>query len=108
MSRTQAHASVFFAIADPTRRAILDALLKSDQTVGELLKAFSKVSQSAFSQHLAVLRKAGLVIAQRSGTFQRYRLNPEPLAEVVDWASHYSKFWDNKLDALDSYLEKTQ
>jgi len=110
MPRSLAYANVFFAIADPTRRAILDALLSSDQTAGELyqrtVQAVSKLGQSAFSQHLGVLRQAGLIVSRPSGTFRLYRLNPEPLAEVVDWASHYSKFWDEKLDSLDSYMEK--
>jgi DNA-binding transcriptional ArsR family regulator len=108
VARALAHSSVFFAIADPTRRAILDTLREGDRTVGELFataaRAVGRMTQSAFSQHLAVLRAAGIVRSEKAGTFRRYRLNPQPLAEVVDWAAHYSRFWDQRLDRLDRYI----
>jgi DNA-binding transcriptional ArsR family regulator len=108
MPRALAHSNVFFAIADPTRRAILDILRDGDRTVGELFaaiaRAVSRMSQPAFSQHLAVLRAAGLVVSEKAGNFRIYRLDPRPLAEVVDWAAHYSRFWDDKLDRLDEYI----
>lgn len=63
------------------------------------------MSQPAFSQHLTVLRRAGLVWARRQGSFQVYRLDPRPLAPVADWVSYYDKFWDEKLDGLDKYIK---
>jgi DNA-binding transcriptional ArsR family regulator len=110
MSRARADADVFLAIADPTRRAILDTLRDGEQTAGALFQsaaaAMDRMTQPAFSQHLAVLRRAGLVAADRRGNFRVYRLDPRPLAAVVDWASHYERFWNEKLDNLGRYLEK--
>ena len=110
MARALAHSSVFFAIADPTRRAILDILREGDRTVGELFvtaaRAVTRMTQSAFSQHLAVLRSAGLVRSEKAGNFRIYRLNPRPLVEVVDWAAHYNRFWDDRLDRLDVYIAR--
>src|SRR6185503_2338543 len=110
MARALAHSNVFFAIADPTRRAILDILREGDRTVGELFaavaRAVTRMTQSAFSQHLAVLRRTGLIESEKVGNFRRYRLDPRPLEEVVDWAAHYSHFWDDRLDRLDAYLAR--
>jgi len=110
MSRAAAHANVFLAIADPTRRAILDQLRAREQTAGALfdrtVRPKAKISQPAFSQHLAVLRRAKLVTFRREGNQNLYQLNPAPLAEVLDWAAHYDQFWENRLDRLDAYLAR--
>ncbi len=105
MSRSLSHASVFHAIADPTRRAVLDALRDGDLAVSGLL-ARIKSSQSALSQHLAVLRRAGLVKPRRVGRHRFYRVEPAPLREVVDWIAEYDKFWTDKLDHLGEYLDR--
>ncbi len=110
MGRIAADTSVFHAIADPTRRAILDVLKEDAQTVMVMLDrlrgTFSGLSQSACSQHLAVLRRAGLVSVRKSGRMRTYAIQPEPLVEVADWISEYDKFWTGKLDNLRQYLDK--
>ncbi len=106
MSRTAADASVFHAIADPTRRAVLDLLREGAAAVSALLGSLD-VSQSALSQHLSVLRRAGLVRAEKRGRQRLYSVRAEPLREVADWIAHYDRFWSEKLDNLGRYLERT-
>ena len=79
---------VFHAIADPTRRAILDLLRDSERSVGELAKPFA-ISQPAVSQHLAVLRRAGLVRVRQAGRRRVYRMVVPPIERVFDWAAQY-------------------
>ena len=105
MSRTAGSASVFTAIADPTRRAILDLLRQGEQPVKQIAQPF-KISLPAVSQHLSVLCEAGLVIQRKEGRQRFYRLNPEPLKQVSDWVNHYERFWQEKLDVLGNYLEE--
>ncbi len=104
MPRHPADSSVFLAIADPTRRAILDRLRAGERPVAELAEGFA-MSAAAVSQHLAILRRAGLVADRRVGRVRFYRLNPEPLAEVESWIGEYRRFWPEKLSALGTYLE---
>ncbi len=105
MSRPAASADIFQAIADPTRRAILDQLRYGEQPVKQLAEPFD-MSLPAISQHLQVLCEAGLVTQQRAGRQRIYRLNPEPLKQVSDWVADYEQFWSKKLDALSEYLEE--
>jgi len=79
---------VFQAIADPTRRRILELLAESERPVKELAAPF-RMSQPAISQHLRVLRDAGLVRERRDGRHRKYRLDAEPLRDVADWAGRY-------------------
>ncbi|MCB9758793.1 MAG: helix-turn-helix transcriptional regulator [Alphaproteobacteria bacterium] len=97
---------VFRAVADPTRRAILD-LLRDGRAcaVTDLVDHFD-VTQPAISQHLKVLREAGLVSVTRDGRRRLYALNPEPLRAVYDWVAHYERFWSSKLGALGAYLDQ--
>lgn len=106
MSRPAAHADVFQAIADPTRRSLLDQLRQGEQPVKQLAEPFG-VSLPAISQHLGVLCEAGLVTQRKVGRQRFYRLNPEPLQQVSCWVEHYQQFWQEKLDALGDYLEQT-
>jgi DNA-binding transcriptional ArsR family regulator len=101
-----ARASTFAAIADPTRRAILELLRDGERNVSELQHPLRGVSQSALSQHLAVLRRARLVTPRRNGRWRYYRLEPGPLAEVADWVRHFEKFWDSRLNRLGAYLDR--
>lgn len=98
--------SVFQAIADPTRRQILAHLRASN---GELtptqIAAPLAVTLSAVSQHLKVLRDAGLVSVRRAGRERRYRLDADPLREVAAWAREYERFWSDRIDALAAYLD---
>ncbi len=109
MSRLAAHASPFAAIADPTRRAILDTLRDGERSVNEIRDALgrlaARLSQPAFSQHLAVLRRSGLVKTRRQGRRILYTFQPQPLTEVIDWVAAYDRFWTAKLDNLGRHLD---
>jgi DNA-binding transcriptional ArsR family regulator len=105
MSRAQAHSDVFQAIADPTRRSILSLLVGGEQPVGQLAQAFD-ITLSAISQHMRVLREAGLVDVRHVGRERRYRLNPVPLQDVANWMAQYEPFWRTRLDALSRYLDE--
>jgi DNA-binding transcriptional ArsR family regulator len=105
MNRSTASTDIFQAIADPTRRAILDRLQLGEQPVKHLAEPFA-MSLPAISQHLQVLSAAGLVIQQRRGRQRIYRLNPASLKPVSDWISQYEQFWAAKLDGLGEYLEQ--
>jgi len=105
MSRALATTDVFFAIADPTRRRILDLLTPGELTLLALAKQFD-VTVSAISQHLRVLREVGLVTVRPSGRERFYRLEPAPLRDVAAWVERYEPFWQTKLDALGDYLEE--
>ena len=96
---------VFHAIADPTRRRIMDLLAQGEQPVKDLAASFS-VTRPAISQHLRVLRDAGLVAERRSGRERRYSLTAEPLREVDAWVTRYARFWQAKLESLGRYLER--
>jgi DNA-binding transcriptional ArsR family regulator len=106
MARAAADATVFHAIADPTRRAILELLIEQERPVRDLLARIS-ATQSALSQHLRVLKSAGLVIDRAEGRLRIYAIRPEPLVEVIDWVAHFDRFWDSRLDKLGDYLERT-
>lgn len=97
--------SVFDAIADPTRRAILDRLRAGELGAGELASRFS-VSRPAIARHVRVLRRAGLV-SQRSDAQRRfYSLRPAALAEVDRWLAPYRLFWGARLIGLKNYVEQ--
>jgi DNA-binding transcriptional ArsR family regulator len=105
MSRRAASADVFAAIADPTRRGLLDLLGRGDQTVLALARHFA-MTLSAVSQHLMRLRAVGLVRVRKVGRERVYRLDPRPLKAVADWVAFYERFWDQKLDALGRHLDQ--
>ncbi len=105
MSRPTASTDIFQAIADPTRRALLDKLREGEQPVKQLAEPF-QMSLPAISQHLQILCEVGLVQVKKAGRQRLYRLNPEPLKEVSDWITNYEEFWQDKLDALGKYLEE--
>ncbi|MFN8831182.1 MAG: ArsR/SmtB family transcription factor [Labrys sp. (in: a-proteobacteria)] len=93
----------FRAIADPRRRSMLDAMMEGERTVGELTRVLG-VSQPTVSQHLQVLKLAGLVVERRSGRNNFYRTNPAELATIGDWLEKYRGFWNDRLDALERHL----
>jgi DNA-binding transcriptional ArsR family regulator len=94
---------VFHAIADPTRRHLLDLLADGDQPVNYLAERFS-MSRPAVSQHLRILRNSGLVTVRRKGREQRYRLRARRLRMVNDWVADYQRFWNEKLRMLGEHL----
>jgi DNA-binding transcriptional ArsR family regulator len=105
MSRNASSVDVFHAVADPTRRRILDLLVESDKAVSDLVAAF-KISQPSISEHLRILREAGLVVARKLGRRRIYRITPMYLQEITSWIATYHRFWDRRLDALGEHLER--
>jgi DNA-binding transcriptional ArsR family regulator len=105
MSRARAHADVFHAIADPTRRAILDRLRAGPAPVNALASDF-KQTRPAVSKHLRVLRLARLVTEERVGRERLYQLRPIPLQQVAGWLDGYRSFWLVSLDRLKRRIEE--
>lgn len=95
----------FFALADPTRRAILERLADGPATVKEIGAPF-RISGPAVSKHLRVLERAGLVEQGREAQWRPRTLNAAPLREVVEWAGEFRRFWDASYARLDAYLER--
>lgn len=98
-------ARAFAAIADPTRRAILDAVRGRERSAGEIASLFP-VSRPAISRHLRVLRRAGLVRERRVAQSRLYSLDPAPLREVEHWLDHYKVFWAARLHDLKRVVEQ--
>ncbi|MGO1077162.1 ArsR/SmtB family transcription factor [Inquilinus sp. CA228] len=95
---------IFQALADPTRRAVFERLADGELSVTELKAGFA-VSQPAISQHLAALRRAGLVAERRDGRFVYYRAAPDGLAPLASWIDRYRAFWPEKVARLKTLLE---
>ncbi len=95
----------FAALADPTRRQVLDLLSRRERAAGELGAAFPSVSQPGMSRHLRVLREAGLVRVREEGRHRLYSLRWEGLAAVDTWISKYRGYWETELDSLESFLD---
>lgn len=96
--------STFEVLAEPTRRRILDLLLRQPRSVGELVEQLG-MSQPGTSKHLRVLRDAGFVQVRVDAQRRWYELRPEPLAEIDAWLQPYRQLWTNSLDALERHLE---
>ena len=99
--------TTFAALADPTRRAILARLATGDLTVGELAEPFD-MSMPAVSKHLRVLERAGLISRRKEAQWRPCHLEAAPLQEIADWAEHYRRLWEGRLDRLDTYLATLQ
>jgi DNA-binding transcriptional ArsR family regulator len=99
--------STFAALADPTRRAILERLAEGDATVNELAEPFP-ISVQAVSQHLKVLEHAGLITRGRTAQLRPSRLQGAPLKDAVDWLERYRRFWEGSFDRLDARLRATE
>jgi DNA-binding transcriptional ArsR family regulator len=95
----------FSALADPTRRQVLDLLSRRERPAGELGSAFPTISQPGMSRHLRVLREAGLVRVRRHHRQRLYSLRSEGLAEVEAWLDKYRGFWETELDSLEAHLD---
>ncbi|ABS24816.1 regulatory protein ArsR [Anaeromyxobacter sp. Fw109-5] len=94
---------VFAAVADPTRRAILDQLARGPARVTDVAAPFA-MSLNAVSKHIKVLERAGLVRRTRRGREHTLELEPAPLREVVRWASHFERFWTERLDRMEAFF----
>lgn len=105
MPRAQASADVFRAVADPTRRAILDRLRGGPTPVNTLAQDFHH-SRPAISKHLRVLREARLVSETKMGRERLYQLRPAQLQQVASWIEGYRAFWLTNLTQLKRYLEQ--
>jgi len=103
-SVTYSAESTFSALADPTRRAVLDLLRQGSQPAGRIAEAFP-VSRPAISKHLRLLRRAHLVREHRSGRHRVYHLNPIPLKAVDTWLEQYRSFWSSNLASLKAFVE---
>src|ERR1700694_1090320 len=97
----------FAALADPTRRAILERLSKGEATVMELAQPF-ELSLPGVSKHLKVLQRAGLVTQGRKAQWRPCKLEPARLEEVAEWGEGYRRIWEESFDRLGEYLEETQ
>jgi DNA-binding transcriptional ArsR family regulator len=98
---------VFAALADPTRRAILNRLASGDADVSELIKPFL-LRQPTISKHLSVLERAGLVTRKRDAQRRPRTLVAVPLMDVAEWIEPFRRFWEQKFASLDGYLKEMQ
>lgn len=98
---------VFYALADPTRRQLLDRLRAGHGCVKHLASPFG-MSRPAVSQHLKILLEAKLIEVEAVGRERRYKLCPEQLKLAYDWIAHYQEFWPRKLASLGRFLDKSK
>jgi DNA-binding transcriptional ArsR family regulator len=103
-SVTYSSAATFSALADPTRRAVLDLLRQGSRPAGQIARSFP-VSRPAISKHLRLLRRAHLVTERKQGRQRLYQLNPAPLRAVDSWLAHYRVFWSANLASLKNFVE---
>ena len=96
---------VFQALADPSRRAIFEAIMRGETAVKDLTARFD-ISQPAVSQHLATLKDAGLVNGRRDGRCVYYRVEPRGMKPLIDWIAYYCAFWTERVDRLEALLEE--
>jgi len=95
---------VFHAIADPTRRNLLDLIARGSQPVKVLAQEFA-MTRPAISQHLRILAEAGLIVEKKVGREHHYQLRAAPLGEVSDWVQQYERFWRDRLELLGEHLD---
>ena len=98
---------VFQALADPTRRAILRSLSRSERAVTEIAEPFD-MSLVAVSKHVKVLERAGLVDRRWNGNYSYLKLNPKAMKTAEEWMEYYRQFWEASLDRLEDYLKKSK
>ena len=98
---------IFQAIADPTRRQIIDMLARKSLNVNAIAREFD-ITRQAVSLHVQFLNDCGLIVITQKGRERYCEAKLEKLNEVTDWVDQYRKYWDNKLDSLESYLAKIQ
>lgn len=106
MTEKKINRHVFEAIADPTRRELIHILSQSEDVPLYKLTVQFDMGRTAVSKHLTILWEADLVKKSKVGRETHYRLNPLPLKEVSDWVTHYQKFWEDRMQALQNVLEE--
>lgn len=105
MSQTAEKHDVFQAIADPTRRHVLELLTAGDKPITAITEHFS-ISRTAVVKHLKVLEEVKLISAQKSGREKIYTLHADRLKEIEDWLQYFELFWDNKLAQLQRIVDQ--
>ena len=98
--------TVFLALSDPTRRAILERLARGEASGTELARPFS-ISVPAISKHLRVLKNADLILHRKDGRTHLFRLAANPMRDAAAWLEQYRQFWEAQFDSLDTYLLTT-
>ncbi|MFS0667255.1 metalloregulator ArsR/SmtB family transcription factor [Peribacillus frigoritolerans] len=106
MNEKNQERDIYVAIADPTRRKLLRLLADVEELPLNELTVHFEMGRTAVSKHLAILKKAGLVISRKVGRETRYRLNAGPLREIEDWVSFYRRFWSERISLLNQILEE--
>ena len=99
--------AIFSALADPTRRAIIERLAVGEASAGELAEPFG-ISKPAISKHLKVLERADLIHRTKDAQWHRFQLRADALKQASDWITRYQDFWEKQLDALTDFLNNTQ
>ena len=99
--------ATFGALADPTRRAIIERLTRGEASVGELAEPF-EISLPAISKHLSVLEDAGLLTRTKEGRTRNCRLIEEPMRDALEWIATYGSFWEGQLESLDRFLAQSR
>ena len=107
MARAQTTLDPFNAIAEPKRRALIEALVGKEQTVNQMVEKMGW-NQPMVSKHLGVLKKVGLVSERKEGRCRVYRVNAAQLKPIKEWVIQFERFWGNSLDYLDDYLNDIQ
>jgi DNA-binding transcriptional ArsR family regulator len=107
MARTATTTDAFNAVAEASRRRLLDALGDGEATVGELVDRLG-MTQPQVSKHLGVLRAVGLVVVRAEGRLRRYRVNGPALKPIHDWVRTFERSWNTRLDRLDDLLAELQ
>jgi DNA-binding transcriptional ArsR family regulator len=97
---------VFEVVAEPSRRALLDALLDGERTAGELVESLPALTQPTVSRHLRVLREVGLVEVRPDAQRRIYALHADGLVAIDDWIDRYRRYWADHLDALERHLQR--
>jgi DNA-binding transcriptional ArsR family regulator len=104
-SESEALSATFAALADPTRRGIVERLSRGPAAVGELARPFD-ISWPAVTKHLRVLESAGFIQRHHAGRHRVLELSPEPMTRARAWMDHHREFWEKNLDSLAAYLER--
>lgn len=104
---SQTLSSTFAALADPTRRRIIELLLEGEKCVTEIADSFD-MSLPAVSKHLRIIERAGLIERIKRGRYFHFKLAAGPMKDAVEWLNRYQIFWDDQLDSLEKHLNKSR
>lgn len=107
MARTRTTLDTFNAIAEPKRRALIEAMIGKEMTVNETVETMGW-NQPMVSKHLGVLKQVGLVSERRQGRYRVYKVNAAKLKPIQEWVVQFEKYWGNSLDQLEDYLNEIQ